>query len=115
DFDSVTGLGVRGRVDGRALALGSSGYMRELGIATEALDDAAGRLRDEGASVVFLAVDGKLAGAIAVADPIKVSTPDAIRALHAQGLRIVMATGDARATAQAVGARLGIDEIHGEV
>ncbi|WP_399683105.1 copper-transporting P-type ATPase [Xenophilus sp.] len=115
DFDSVTGLGVRGRVDGRALALGSSGYMRELGIATEALDDAAGRLRDEGASVVFLAVDGKLAGAIAVADPIKASTPDAIRALHAQGLRIVMATGDARATAQAVGARLGIDEIHGEV
>ncbi len=115
DFDSVTGLGVRGRVDGRALALGSSGYMRELGIATEALDDAAGRLRGEGASVVFLAVDGRLAGAIAVADPIKASTPDAIRALHAQGLRIVMATGDARATAQAVGARLGIDEIHGEV
>ncbi|HET7656149.1 MAG TPA: copper-translocating P-type ATPase [Luteimonas sp.] len=115
DFDSVTGLGVRGRVDGRALALGSSGYMRELGIATEALDEAAGRLRDEGASVVFLAVDGKLAGAIAVADPIKASTPDAIRALHAQGLHIVMATGDARATAQAVGARLGIDEIHGEV
>ena len=114
-FDSVTGLGVRGRIGTRVLALGSRGYMHELGVAIDALDDASARLRQDGASVVFLAIDGRLAGAIAVADRIKASTPDAIRALHAHGLRIVMATGDANATAQAVGAQLGIDEIHGEV
>ncbi len=115
NFDSVTGLGVRGMIGGRTLALGSRGYLHELGIAIDALDAASARLREEGASVVFLAIDGRLAGGIALADPIKASTPEAIRALHAQGLRIVMATGDAQATAQAVGARLGIDEIHGEV
>ncbi|HEY0309758.1 MAG TPA: heavy metal translocating P-type ATPase [Luteimonas sp.] len=115
NFDSVTGLGVRGMIGGRTLALGSRGYLHELGIAIDALDAASARLREEGASVVFLAIDGRLAGGIALADPIKASTPEAIRALHAQGLRLVMATGDAQATAQAVGARLGIDEIHGEV
>src|SRR3546814_40412 len=89
--------------------------MHELGIATDALDASAAQLRNEGASVVFLAIDGRLAGGIALADPIKASAPDAIRTLHAQGMRIVMATGDAQATAQSVGTRLGIDEIHGEV
>jgi Cu+-exporting ATPase len=115
DFDAVAGLGVRGRVGERALALGSRGYMHELGVAIEALEAAAASLREAGASVVFLAIDGRLAGAIAVADPVKATTPAAIKALHAQGLRIVMASGDAQATARSVGAELGIDEVHGEV
>ena len=115
EFDSVTGLGVCGRVGQRALALGSRGYMHELGVAIDALEGASARLRDAGASVVFLAIDGMLAGAIAVADPVKATTPAAIKALHAQGLRIVMASGDAQATARSVGAELGIDDVHGEV
>jgi Cu+-exporting ATPase len=115
DFDAVAGLGVRGRVGERALALGSRGYMHELGVAIEALEGASASLREAGASVVFLAIDGRLAGAIAVADPVKATTPAAIKALHAQGLRIVMASGDAQATARSVGAELGIDEVHGEV
>jgi len=91
--------------------------MRDLGVDVDAGGQSAATaaLREEGASVVFLAIDGRAAGAIAVADPVKASTPAAIEALHAQRLRIVMATGDAQATARSVGARLGIDEIHGEV
>jgi Cu+-exporting ATPase len=115
DFDSVTGLGVRGRIGTRTLALGSRAFMRELGVDIEAQSVATAPLREAGASVVFLAVDGRAAGAIAVADPLKASTPAAIAALHAQGVRVVMASGDAQATARAVGARLGIDEVHGEV
>ena len=115
DFDSVTGFGVRGRVGERSLALGSRGYMHELGVSIDALEAMSASLRNAGASVVYLAIDGRLAGAIAVADPVKASTPAAIQALHAQGLRIVMASGDAQATARAVGAELGIDEVHGEV
>jgi Cu+-exporting ATPase len=115
DFESVTGLGVRGRVGSRALSLGNTALMRDNGIDTSALATAAEQLRKDGASVMFLAADGRLAGLLAVADPIKASTPDAIRELHVAGLRIVMATGDGRTTAEAVARELGIDEVLGEV
>jgi P-type Cu+ transporter len=115
EFESSTGIGVRGRVGTRALALGNTALMTEAGVNVEMLGAAAGRLRALGASVMFLAVDGKAAGLLAVADPIKPSTPDAIAALHAAGLRIVMATGDGEATAEAVARQLGMDEVHGEV
>jgi Cu+-exporting ATPase len=115
DFDSVTGQGVRGHVDGRALLMGNRGLMQDASVALDALAGAAEPLRREGASVMFLAVDGALAGAIAVADPIKESTPAAIAALRGAGMRIVMASGDAQGTAEAVGRALNIDEVHGEV
>jgi P-type Cu+ transporter len=115
EFESSTGIGVRGRVDGRRLVLGNTESMREAGAEPGELRDAAERLRRDGASVMFLAVEGQVAGLIAVADPIKPTTPEAISALHAAGVRIVMATGDGRTTALAVAARLGIDEVHGEV
>jgi Cu+-exporting ATPase len=114
-FESGTGLGVRGRVDGGSLALGSAALMRNLGIDMEALARDAARLRGEGASVMFLAADGALAGLIAVADPVKATTPEALAILRRSGLRIIMATGDAAATAQAVAAATGIAEVHGEV
>jgi Cu+-exporting ATPase len=113
-FESGTGLGVRGQVDGRKLALGSAALMRELGISIEPLASDAARLRGDGASVMFLAADGALAGLIAVADPVKGSTSEALGILRGAGLRIVMATGDAAATAQAVARATGIDEVHGE-
>ena len=113
-FESGTGLGVRGRVDGRALALGSAVLMRDLGVATEALADEAARLRGEGASVMFLAVDGALTGLLAVADPVKATTGEALESLRRSGVRIVMATGDARATAESVARAMGIEEVHGE-
>jgi Cu+-exporting ATPase len=113
-FESGTGLGVRGSVAGRPLALGSAALMRDLGIATTPLEAEASRLRDEGASVMFLAADGALAGLIAVADPVKATTPEALALLREAGLRIVMATGDAAATARAVAKATGIDEAHGE-
>ena len=114
-FESSTGIGVRGVVGGRMLAIGNTELMRELGVDTAPMRERADGLRRDGASVMFLAVDGTLAGLVAVADPIKGSTPDAIAALKSAGLRIVMATGDGVATAQAVARRLGIDEVHGEV
>ena len=89
--------------------------MEQEGVAVSALRADGERLRGEGASIMHLAVDGVFAGILAVTDPIKASTPDAIRTLHASGLRIVMATGDGLTTAKAVGAKLGIDEVHGEV
>ena len=115
DFDSDTGLGVRGRVEGRELALGSGALMQSLGIATDVVAAAVAERRDEGASVVFLAVDGRLAGWISVADPVKDSTPAALDELRASGIEVIMATGDGEATAQAVGRRLGIARVHGEV
>jgi Cu+-exporting ATPase len=115
DFESGTGIGVRGTVDGKRLALGNTVLMKEAGVDTSAIAREAERRREEGASVVFLAVDSRLAGLIAVADPIKESTPEAIRQLRASRLRIVMATGDGLTTAKAVGAKLGLDEVHGEV
>ena len=115
DFDSHTGMGVRGRVDGRALALGSEAMMQSVGAAPAAFAAAVAARRDEGASAVYLAVDGTLAGWIAVADPIKDSTPDALAALRADGVEVVMATGDGQATANAVARRLGIERVHGQV
>ena len=115
EFDSVTGMGVRGRIGQRAVALGNAALMTEVGAQTGAQAGAAERLRKEGASVMFLAVEGRLAGLIAVADPIKSSAQDALRELRHAGLRIVMASGDAVTTAQAVARTLAIDEVHGEV
>nr|WP_244957596.1 copper-translocating P-type ATPase [Alicycliphilus denitrificans] len=115
DFESGSGIGVRGVVEGRRLALGNTTLMEQEGIKVDALKTDAERLRGEGASVMHLAVDGRLAGLLAVTDPIKSSTPEAIRTLHAGGLRIVMATGDGLTTAKAVATRLAIDEVHGEV
>jgi len=115
DFESGSGIGVRGTVEGRHLALGNTALMEQVGVDVAALEADAERLRSEGASVMHLAVDGRLAGLLAVTDPIKSSTHEAIRTLHASGLRIVMATGDGLTTARAVGAKLGIDEVHGEV
>ncbi|MDQ3287449.1 MAG: heavy metal translocating P-type ATPase [Pseudomonadota bacterium] len=114
-FESASGIGVRGRVDGHDLALGNTALMETVGVDAEPLAQHAERLREEGASVIHLAVDGRLAGLIAVADPIKATSKAAIDALHAAGLRIVMATGDGLTTAQAVARELGIDEVHGEV
>jgi Cu+-exporting ATPase len=113
-FESGTGLGVRGAVEGRSLALGSAALMRDLGVAMAPLESQADSLRGEGASVMFLAADGALAGFIAVADPVKSTTLEALASLRRQGLRIIMATGDAAATAQAIARATGIDEIHGE-
>jgi Cu+-exporting ATPase len=115
DFESGSGIGVRGMVDGHRVAFGNAVLMQEEGVSLDALREHADRLREEGGSVMFLAVDGAPAGSIAVADPIKASTPDALRALRDEGLRIVMATGDGERTARAVAARLGIDEVHGDV
>ena len=115
DFESGSGIGVRGTIDGRRLVLGNAALMQQEGVATDALKVDGERLRSEGASVMHLAVDGEFAGILAVTDPIKATTPDAIQSLHASGLRIVMATGDGLTTAKAVGAKLGIDEVHGEV
>ncbi|WP_328485705.1 heavy metal translocating P-type ATPase [Methylobacillus arboreus] len=115
EFESGSGIGVRGRVDGRQLALGNTVLMAQAGVSVEALAAQAEALRQEGASVMVLAVDGALAGLLAVSDPVKASTPEALAALHAAGLRIVMATGDGATTARSVAARLGIDEVHGEV
>ena len=114
-FDSASGIGVRGRIAGRTLALGNTVLMQQSNVNTGPLAQTAEALRGEGASVMFLAVDGQLAGLLAVSDPIKASTPDALAALHAAGLRIIMATGDGLTTAGAVGRSLGIDEVHGEV
>ena len=114
-FESGTGLGVHGRVDGRDLALGSAVLMRESHIDTSPLAAQAEALRGQGASVMFLAADGALAGLIAVADPIKATTSEALETLRAAGLRIVMATGDATATAKTVAAATGIEEVHGEM
>jgi len=114
-FDSLTGMGVRGTVEGRALLLGNAALMQEHGIALDVLHDRADALRRDAASVMFLAADGQLAGLVAVADPIKASSADAIAQLRRDGLRIVMATGDGNATADAVARTLGLDEVHGEM
>lgn len=114
DFESATGMGVRGRVGAHALVLGNTVLMQQHRVVVEALSETAERLRSEGASVMYLAVDGALAGLVAVADPIKASAHEAIAMLHGAGLRIVMATGDGRATAEAVARQLRIDEVHGE-
>jgi len=115
DFDSVTGSGVRGRVGGRDLWLGNTALMDANGVDTTAMAERAEALRAEGASVMYLAVDGALAGLLAVADPIKPTTGDALAALRADGVEVIMATGDGATTAQAVARTLGIARVHGEV
>jgi Cu+-exporting ATPase len=114
-FESATGIGVRGIVGGMRLALGNTALMHDEGVSVAQLAKQADALRAQGASVIHLAVEKKLAGILAVADPIKESTPEAIAALKASGMRVVMATGDGLTTARAVGDRLQVDEIHGEV
>jgi len=115
DFEAVTGKGVRGVVAGRQVALGNTAMMSEVGANATSLDDEAAALRQQGKTVMFIAVDGSVTGLVAVADPIKQTTPEAIHSLHAAGLRIVMATGDAEATARAVGGQLGLDDIRAGV
>jgi Cu+-exporting ATPase len=114
-FDSPVGKGVTATVNGRAILVGSAGFLRDAGVATAGLEQSADKMRQDGATAVLVAVDGKPAGAIAISDPIKQSTPDAIAALHKEGVRIIMLTGDNRTTAEAVARRLGIDEIEAEV
>jgi Cu+-exporting ATPase len=115
NFESASGIGVRAQVAGHKLALGNSAFMQQVSVSVSPMMPQAEDMRGEGASVMFLAVDKMLAGLLAVSDPIKKSTPEALTALKAAGLRIVMATGDGLTTAKAVGARLGIEEVHGEV
>lgn len=115
DFKASTGLGVSGRVEGREVILGNAQMMKKSGVDMNAFGSAGDDLRKEGATVILLAVDGKAAGVVSVRDPIKQTTPDAIRALHADGIRIVMLTGDNRTTAEAVAAELGIDEVEADV
>ena len=115
DFDSPTGKGAVGTVEGRRVAIGNAGFLAELGIATDALEADGDRLRGDGATVVFVAVDGRPAGLVAIADPIKATTPAALRALKGEGIRVIMLTGDNRRTADAVARRLGIEEVEAEV
>ena len=115
DFDAPSGKGVTGTVEGRPVALGNAGFLAELGIATTPLEREAERLRHDGATVVLVAIDRRLAAAIAIADPIKPTTPQALAALRQLGIRVVMLTGDNRTTAQAVARRLGITEIEADV
>ncbi len=114
-FQSVTGKGVRGEVSGKAVAIGNRKLLETLNVDPGALDERATALRAEGQTVMFVVIDGKAAGMIGVSDPIKESTPEAIRALHEEGLQIVMLTGDNRVTAEAVAKKLGIDRVTAEV
>ena len=114
-FEALPGYGVQARVDGRLVQVGADRYMRQLGLDPSAFATEAERLADEGKSPLYAAIDGQLAAIIAVADPIKASTPEAIRALHELGLRVAMITGDNRRTAGAIAHRLGIDEVLAEV
>lgn len=115
DFDAPTGKGVIGTVDGRRVAIGNPAYLSELGVDTAALTEAADRHRREGATAILVAVDGKAAGVIAIADPVKESTPSALTALKAGGIRVIMVTGDNRVTAEAVARRLGLEEVEADV
>jgi Cu+-exporting ATPase len=115
DFRSVTGKGIVGEVDGRPVALGNVGLLDELRIDVGPLAERAGSLRREGQTVMFVAVDGKFVGLLGVADAVRATTPEAIDILHREGLRLIMLTGDSRATADAVARTLGIDEVVAEV
>ncbi len=115
DFQSITGRGVQGRVEGRTVLLGNAAFLAEQGIAVESPAARAEELRREGHTVLLVAVEGRLAGLLSVADPIRASTPEAIQLLHADGLRLLMLTGDNRTTAEAVARRLGIDDVIAEV
>src|SRR4030081_2069561 len=115
EFDSPTGKGAIGKVDGKIVVLGNSNFLKSLGIETQPLNEQGEHLREDGATVINIAVDGKLAGLFAIADPIKPSTPDALRALAAEGVKVIMLTGDNRTTANAVARKLGITDVEAEV
>jgi P-type Cu+ transporter len=115
DFDSPTGKGASGKVDGRSVLLGNTKFLASASIETSPLNEQGERLRGEGATVINMAVDGKLAGLFAIADPVKQTTPDALNALAAEGVKVIMLTGDNRTTANAVARRLGITEVEAEV
>jgi Cu+-exporting ATPase len=114
-FEAITGKGVAGTVKGRAVALGNPAMMQDMGLDIAAIQAQADTLRAEGKTAMFIAVDNKLAGLVAVADPIKETAAEAIRTLHARGLKIIMATGDNERTARAVAARLGLDDVRADV
>lgn len=114
-FNSPTGKGATGIIDGRSIVLGNARYLVSIGIDTRALDAEAERMRQDGATVINMAVDGKLAGLFAIADPVKASTPEALKALADEGIKVIMLTGDNRTTAEAVARRLGIAEVEAEV
>ncbi len=115
DFDAITGKGVRGVIEGRDVALGNAALLAGLGLDPQGSSALANARRERGETVMFVAIDGGLAGLVCVADPIKVTTPEAIASLHAQGLRIVMATGDNERTARFVADQLGIDDVRADV
>ena len=115
DFEAITGMGVKGVVDGRAVALGNARMVEELGLDGGALAETANARRDDGETVMFVMLEGKIAGLVSVADPVKETTPAALKALHAEGFRIIMVTGDNERTAKAVAGKLGIDEIRADV
>ena len=115
DFEAVTGKGVTGVVDGKSVALGNARLVVDLGVATKGFSDIADARRDQGETVMFVVVGGEIAGLVSVADPVKETTPAALKALHTEGFRIVMATGDNERTAKSVAAKLGIDEIRADV
>ncbi|WP_244159854.1 copper-transporting P-type ATPase [Cupriavidus alkaliphilus] len=115
NFESSSGIGVSGKLGGRKIAIGNTALMKAESVATDPLVAQADALRAQGASVMYLAVDSTLAGLLAVSDPVKATTPEALARLRDEGIRVVMATGDGIATARAVAAKLGVDEFHGEV
>ena len=114
-FDSPTGKGATGKVNGESIVLGNARYLASLGIATEQLSAEAERLRGEGATVINMAIDGKVAGLFAIADPVKATTPEALKALAAEGIKVIMLTGDNRTTANAVARRLALADVEAEV
>jgi Cu+-exporting ATPase len=115
EFDSPTGKGATGKVDGKTVLLGNSNFLTSLGIETQSLNEHGERLRGDGATVINIAVDGRLAGLFAIADPVKASTPDALKALAAEGIKVIMLTGDNRTTANAIARQLGINDVEAEV
>jgi P-type Cu+ transporter len=115
DFDSPTGKGATGKVDGKAIVVGNATFLQSLGIDALALNEEGERLRGEGATVINMAVEGKLAGLFAIADPVKASTPGALKALAAEGIKVIMLTGDNKTTANAVARSLGITDVEAEV
>jgi len=115
DFASIPGKGVTGRTEGRRVALGNQALLEDLGVDAKGLAGRAEALRAEGQTIVFVAVDGAVAGLLGVSDPIKATTPEAVRQLHGEGLRMVMLSGDSRTTTEAVARRLGIDEVMAEL
>ena len=114
-FDSPTGKGALGTVEGKAIVLGNAGFLGEHGIDASSLVDAADALRHDGATAIYIGIDGQVGGIFAIADPVKQTTAEALKALHGDGIRIVMLTGDNKTTAEAVARQLGIDDVEADV